>query len=100
MSRARISRFAAPPAAPSSPSPSSSLPSSSLPSSPASTSHPVVLPRLERVLGTLDDLLQLLHMARQSGESLTGSPVFGRELEQAANELSEVCDDLKGAGHE
>ena len=95
MSRARISRFAAPPAAPSSPSPS---PSSS--SSPASPSHPVVLPRLERVLGTLDDLLQWLYMARQSGENLTNSPVFGRELEQAANELSEVCDDLKGAGHE
>lgn len=95
MSRARISRFAAPPAAPSSPSPS---PSSS--SSPASPSHPVVLPRLERVLGTLDELLEWLHMARQSGENLTNSPVFGRELEQAANELSEVCDDLKGAGHE
>ena len=90
MSRARISPFSAPPASPSSPSSSS----------PASPSHPVVLPRLERVLGTLDDLLQLLHMARQSGESLTSSPVFGRELEQAANELSEVCDDLKGAGHE
>lgn len=95
MSRARISRFAAPPAAPSSPS---SSPSS--PSSPASPSHPVVLPRLERVLGTLDELLQWLHMARQSGENLTSSPVFGRELEQAANELSEVCDDLKGAEHE
>ena len=91
MSRARISPFAAPPAAPSSPS---------SPSSPVSSSHPVVLPRLERVLGTLDDLLQLLHMARQSGENLTNSPGFGRELEQAANELSEVCDDLKGAGHE
>lgn len=91
MSRARISPFSAPPAAPSSPS---------SPSSPASPSHPVVLPRLERVLGTLDDLLQLLHMARQSGEDLTNSPVFGRELEQAANELSEVCDDLKGVGHE
>ena len=90
MSRARISPFSAPPAAPSSPSSSS----------PASPSHPVVLPRLERVLGTLDDLLQLLHMARQSGENLTNSPVFGRELEQAANELSEVCDDLKGTGHE
>ncbi|WP_448338938.1 hypothetical protein AB9L11_00925 [Desulfovibrio piger] len=95
MSRARISPFSAPPASPSSPSPSS--PSSS---SPASPSHPVVLPRLERVLGTLDELLQWLHMARQSGENLTNSPVFGRELEQAANELSEVCDDLKGAGHE
>lgn len=95
MSRARISPFSTPPAAPSSPSPSPSSPSS-----PASLSHPVVLPRLERVLGTLDDLLQLLHMARQSGENLTGSPVFWRELEQAANELSEVCDDLKGAGHE
>ena len=95
MSRARISRFAAPPASPSSPSPSSSSPSS-----PASPSHPVVLPRLERVLGTLDELLELQHTARQSGENLTNSPVFGRELEQAANELSEVCDDLKGAGHE
>ena len=91
MSRARISPFSAPPAAPSSPS---------SPSSPASPSHPVVLPRLERVLGTLDELLELLHMARQSGENLTGSPVFGHELEQAANEISDVCDDLKGAGHE
>lgn len=88
MSRARISPFSAPPASPSSPS------------TPVYPSYPVVLPRLERVLGTLDDLLQWLHMARQSGENLTGSPVFGRELEQAANELSEVCDDLKGAGHE
>ena len=86
MSRARISPFDAP--------------STASPSSPASPSDPDILPRLERVLGTLDDLLQLLHMARQSGESLTNSPVFGRELEQAANELSEVCDDLKGAGHE
>ena len=88
MSRARISCFPASPASPSSPS------------TPVYPSHPVVLPRLESVLGTLDELLQLLHMARQSGESLTNSPVFGRELEQAANELSEVCDDLKGAGHE
>lgn len=88
MSRARISRFPAPPASPSSPS------------TPVYPSYPVVLPRLERVLGTLDELLQWLHMARQSGENLTNSPVFGRELEQAANELSEVCDDLKGAGHE
>lgn len=88
MSRARISPFPAPPASPSSPS------------TPVYPSYPAVLPRLERVLGTLDELLELLHMARQSGENLTGSPVFGRELEQAANELSEVCDDLKGAGHE
>ena len=58
------------------------------------------LPGLEEALRTLDDLLRLLYMARQSGENLTNSPVFGRELEQAANELSEVCDDLKGAGHE
>lgn len=75
-------------------------PSTASPSSPASPSDPDILPRLERVLGTLDELLEWLHVARQSGESLTGGSVFGRELEQAANELSEVCDDLKGAGHE
>lgn len=51
--------------------------------------------RLENALRILDDLLHQMHLARQTGQDLTSSPTFCRDLELAANEISAVCDDLR-----
>lgn len=51
--------------------------------------------RLENALRILDDLLHQIHLARQTGQDLTSSPTFCRDLELAANEISDVCDDLR-----
>ena len=51
--------------------------------------------RLENALRILDDLLHQMHLARRTGQDLTSSPTFCRDLELAANEISDVCDDLR-----
>ena len=68
MSRAQILPFASGQENPLDPGPTAIIP---IPS------------RLENALRILDDLLHQMHLARQTGQDLTSSPTFCRDLELA-----------------
>ena len=83
MTQARISPFAAAAAAP---------------LSPQSVFDP--LPELDAIQRDLDDLLALWACALKAGEDITRLRLLRQALEQAAGRLDEVCQNLRGAGHE
>jgi len=48
----------------------------------------------------LDELLMLWDCARASGEDITRNRLLRRSLEDAANKLDTLCEQLREAGHE
>ena len=60
----------------------------------------VTLPVLDDIQRDLDELLMLWDCARASGEDITRNRLLRRSLEDAANKLDTLCEQLREAGHE
>lgn len=58
------------------------------------------LPALDDIQRDLDELLMLWDCARASGEDITRNRLLRRSLEEAANKLDTLCEQLREAGHE
>ena len=58
------------------------------------------LPALDDIQRDLDELLMLWDCARASGEDITRNRLLRRSLEDAANKLDTLCEQLREAGHE
>ena len=58
------------------------------------------LSALDDIQRDLDELLMLWDCARASGEDITRNRLLRRSLEDAANKLDTLCEQLREAGHE
>ena len=58
------------------------------------------LPALEDIQCDLDELLTLWDCAITHGEDITRNRLIRRSLEDAANKLDTLCEQLREAGHE
>ena len=58
------------------------------------------LPALDDIQRDLDELLTLWDCAITHGEDITRNRLLRRSLEDAANKLDTLCEQLREAGHE
>ena len=58
------------------------------------------LSALDDIQRDLDELLMLWDCAHASGEDITRNRLLRRSLEDAANKLDTLCEQLREAGHE
>ena len=58
------------------------------------------VPALEDIQRDLDELLMLWDCAITHGEDITRNRLLRRGLEDAANKLDTLCEQLREAGHE